>query len=163
MPPARTPTPRSNWIVGVDPGMTGAVAMLPPPPEPPILTDIPTNLHKGRRRLDLGQLRRLVAQHRHAVWVVEAVHPHPKHGTIAGFVLGESYGALRGLLVAYRVQHSLVSPQRWKGDLHVPADKELARRRALDIFPQLEPMLARKKDHNRAEALLLAEWLRRQG
>jgi len=67
----------------------------------------------------------------------------------------EQYGILKCALVANSVPYKEVLPKTWKKDLGLSSDKEQSRRLAIQMFPQLKDKLKRKKDHGRAEALLL--------
>ena len=69
-----------------------------------------------------------------------------------------------GVLAALRVPYESIAPSAWKAQMGIPkgATKDVSRARALALFPALAEQLARKKDDGRAEALLLAEWRRRQ-
>lgn len=90
--------------------------------------------------------------------VVEQVHSMPRQGVVSSFDFGKSYGIVVGVLAATRIRTEYVTPNRWKKALRLTADKEQARRRALDLWPDHAHLFARKKDADRAEAALLALW-----
>lgn len=93
--------------------------------------------------------------------VVEHVHSMPRQGVASMFRFGCAFGQILGVLQALGIPYELVQPQTWKRAMRLPGGEgkqEIARNRALELFPTLHDRLARKKDHNRAEALLLAQW-----
>ena len=67
-----------------------------------------------------------------------------------------------GVLAGFGIPTTVVTATVWKRDMKLNQDKELSRKRAIELFPAFATMFARKKDHNRAEAALLAVWLERQ-
>ena len=74
------------------------------------------------------------------------------------FRFGCAYGATKMALAACGVPYSIITPQKWKSAVGVPtgADKEASRQRALQLFPREAANLARRKDHARADAMLIA-------
>lgn len=76
------------------------------------------------------------------------------------FRFGVSYGAIKMALAACGVPYTVITPAKWKPYVGVPtgADKEASRQRALQLFPDQCANLARKKDHGRADAMLLAHF-----
>lgn len=93
--------------------------------------------------------------------IVEHVHAMPKQGVSGVFKFGTAYGQILGVLQALRIPYELVPPQVWKKAMRLPggpAKGEAARGRALELYPSLHEQLARKRDHNRAEALLIGRW-----
>jgi hypothetical protein len=90
--------------------------------------------------------------------VVEAVHAMPKQGVSSTFKFGMAYGAAISLAQRFNVHVSGVAPRIWKRDLKLDSDKDTSLLLARELWPNAP--LARKKDNGRAEALLLAYWLR---
>lgn len=74
----------------------------------------------------------------------------------------EQYGILKCALVSCNVEYKEVLPRQWKKDMELDSDKEKSRFTAISLFPQVKDKLKRKKDHGRAEALLILEWGRRE-
>ena len=91
---------------------------------------------------------------------VELVNAMPGQGVSSTFRFGQATGAVAGVLGALAVPVRLVTPSKWKGALGLPADKEAARQRAIETWPHLAHRFARKMDHGRAEAALLALYSR---
>ena len=92
--------------------------------------------------------------------IIEAVHAMPKQGVSSTFKFGMAYGAAISLAQRFNVPISTVSPRVWKRRLGLDADKELSLEMARALWPTAP--LARKKDNGRAEALLMAHWLRKE-
>lgn len=88
--------------------------------------------------------------------VLEERPAMPGQGTRSLFTVGVGFGVWPGVLAAWTVSHTRVRPAIWKRTLELGKDKEAARLRAQQLFPGAN--LRRKKDHGRAEALLLAWW-----
>ncbi len=94
--------------------------------------------------------------------IIEKVSARPGEAPSGAFSFGFSSGCISGVLGALRVPVTTVSPVTWKKSMGLGADKDLSRSRALELFPSVANRLSRKLDHDRAEALLMAEWGRRQ-
>lgn len=163
---------KPRTVLGVDPGLDGAIAVINPDGRAEIF-DIPT-VGTNRREYNMqailaeivGPLRdRCQLEGHEFVACMEAVHAMPKNGSQASFSLGIASGMYRMLFAALGISLELVPPQRWKSALNLSAKlgKDASRETALGLFPSMADQLKRKKDHGRAEALLIAEWKRRQG
>lgn len=98
-----------------------------------------------------------------SVCAIEKVHAMPKNGSIGNFRLGYGLAVWEALVVSQRLRYKLVAPQTWKKVMmpDMPKEKEASRQRAHQLFPDLVGSLNLKKHHGRADALLIAEYLRR--
>ena len=158
-------------VIGVDPGISGAIAFLPLS-KPPHVFDMPKiQLKNGKHEVCAKQLTRLIETFAHpkSIALVEAVGARVYvdrfgmkrgQGAAASFAFGKSYGVLLGVLTALGVPVELVQPAVWKSLLNLNSDKNLSRALAMKKFPTLTLRLQRKKDDGRAEALLLADFAR---
>jgi crossover junction endodeoxyribonuclease RuvC len=106
--------------------------------------------------VDCATLAARIIQMGPALAVIERVAAMPIQGVSSTFKFGQSYGAIRGVLAALRIQTHVVSPAVWKRHFRLDSDKEKSRSLALRTFPKTPQHFARKRDHNRAEASLLA-------
>lgn len=151
-------------FVGIDPGLSGALAFLGMAEDGTIRTlqvrDMPiftiTNNKHKRREIDtqsLAQAIRLWAPH---LVVVERVHSMPGQGVASSFTFGQGYGEIRGVTAALALPVEFVGPRVWKKALGVTSDKDTSRRAASMLFPRHAAYWSRKKDDGRAEAALLA-------
>jgi crossover junction endodeoxyribonuclease RuvC len=91
--------------------------------------------------------------------LIEEAQAMPGQGVRSTWTTGYGYGLWLGVLATLRLPHTRIRPVVWKKALGLGKDKEQARLRAMQLFPAAD--LRRKKDHGRAEALLLA-WYGRQ-
>ena len=148
--------------IGIDPGVSGAIALYG---ESIVLTDMPTVVKtsgKGRQvdGVSLGNLMSTylsLGLDLHAY--LELVGPMPGQGVTSMFSMGKSCGIAEGVVSALRIPFTMVSPQRWKRRAGlIGGDKEASRSRAIQLFPDAAPHLTRKRDHARAEALLIAHF-----
>jgi crossover junction endodeoxyribonuclease RuvC len=89
--------------------------------------------------------------------VIERAQAMPKQGASSGFKYGRATGAIETVITCCEIPMTIIEPSMWKRFHHLPGkDKETARQRALQLFPTAHAWLARKKDHGRAEAALVA-------
>jgi Holliday junction resolvasome RuvABC endonuclease subunit len=141
-------------ILGVDPGVSGAYALLGPNGMAAIVDDLPI----VNKQVNASHFRRIVHELKPDVAIVELVHSMPKQGVASTFKFGMACGLIRGVLLGYGLPIIDVAPTVWKKHFKlVGNDGEKSRALAIHRFPT-SAALARKKDHNRAEALLIALW-----
>ena len=155
-------------IIGIDPGLTGAVAVLPEG----LFFDTPVaSVKKGGKKVYLvAEMVRIFisyavdASSPDVHVYIEDVHAMPGQGVSSTFSFGRGYGLWEGIVAALGIPYTLVSPVRWKRAMMDGMGKEkgASRVRAGQLFPQLADQLNRVKDHGRADALLIAEYGRRQ-
>ncbi len=159
-------------IIGIDPGISGAIAFLRPSDMKLHLYDTPIKVRntKGNMGVDSHAVSRLIeryipSSHTQVFAVVEQVSAMTyvdKEGNLRGqgaaasFHFGKSYGTILGILAALRVFAVLTPPAVWKTALGLSRDKEASLIKARYLFPQRLEKFARKKDDGRAEAALLA-------
>jgi Holliday junction resolvasome RuvABC endonuclease subunit len=143
-------------ILGVDPGaVSGAYALLISDPNAvvsPIADDIPV----VDRQVNAAEWSRIVMRLKPDIAVVEQVGSMPKQGVASTFRFGMGCGLIRGVLAGAGVPIVSVTPAKWKKHFSLNSDAEKSRALAIRRFPSAS--LARKKDHGRAEALLMALW-----
>lgn len=146
--------------IGVDPGLSGAIALLGPAGEFERVDDLPIIRDRTLAWVDGGRMQSLLIEAlkgRAARAYVERVSAMPAQGVVSCFTFGSLAGSLLAILQAAHVGIELVPPSVWKRDLClVNQDKRASLDAARLRFP-LAP-LERAKDHGRAEALLLAAW-----
>jgi crossover junction endodeoxyribonuclease RuvC len=151
-------------IVGVDPGLTGAIALVGGERGRSLIEvmDMPTRRAGKAKSLELDvdalQYALGVARVRSRVLVLERQSAAPGQGVSSVFALGEQYGILRGMALALGFRVELVNPAVWKAAMRLGADKERSRQAAMKAWPGDEVFFGRVKDHGRAEAALLALW-----
>ena len=126
-----------------------------------LLEDLPT-IARGngrvKRELDAVGLARLLRPIARDIKlaVVEQVGSMQGQGVASVFSLGHSFGTITGVIGALHIPLQLVHPAVWKKSMGISRDKDVARAQAIRLFPSTD--LSLKKDHNLAEALLLADF-----
>ena len=145
-------------LMAIDPGLTGAIAFyFPLAPDRVSVFDMPV----VGSEVETASLARRITQLTPAMAVVEMVGPMPKDGAVQAFRFGAAYSAAKTVVAMSGVPMHLVTPAMWKRHFRIqggPEGKEQARAMALRLFPASAEHFARKKDHNRAEAALLAKF-----
>lgn len=144
-------------IIGVDPGLSGAVAFLSSDGDLVDLIDMPVT----GGRVDGYLLALEIDRHTAGATaraVIEDVHAMPKQGVTSTFKLGRSVGIIDGVLGALCIPTQHVAPWRWKRAMGVIADKGTSRRLAIATWPAAAASFARVRDDGRAEAALIAKW-----
>lgn len=152
----------TDYYIGIDPGITGAIAVLDSNAKFVTLIDMPV-MAKGKghskikNQVNPVALYESLAPYKSSIALLEQVNAMPAQGVSSMFSLGDTFGSIRSVLATLYIPVELVSPQTWKKFYKLPADKEIARAKAIQLFP--EASLHRKKDSDRAEALLMAKYL----
>lgn len=146
-------TPR---LIGIDPGVTGAVAYLGP-----------ISLEIVDMPIVDGHVDPYALADRFSAWsswfdvdqvIVEKQQPMPRQGVTSTFKTGRNYGIILGVLGALRLPVTHVTPAVWTRALGVGADKNTHRRRAMDTWPDHAEQFRLAKHDGRADAALLALW-----
>jgi hypothetical protein len=158
---------KDDIFIGVDPGLSGAIAAVRGDGTLIGSWDLPTvSASKGGKELHLTEIRRMILRlvgNGPAHAAIEKVHAMPGQGVVSMFRFGRATGQLEGILVGHgRITMLNVRPQEWQKALrHADGGDNKAKSviAASMRFPDLE--LPRKKDHNRAEAALIADYCRK--
>ena len=152
-----------NVIIGIDPGITGAFAVL----EAETLNlldvqDLPTLTKNKKQKFNgVGLTNPLLqwksGKHSVQMCYLENVHAMPKQGVSSMFSMGRNPGIIEGVITALVLPVTYVSPVVWKRRAKlIRKEKDESRTRAIELYP--EAPHARKKDYNRAEAILIARF-----
>lgn len=145
-------------ILGIDPGLEGGWAFVTDDGALMGAGDMPVAGTGAKRMVSGPLLRGIVEPWGPAKAIVEDVHSMPKQGVASSFRFGRALGVAEGVLDGMGIPVVWVSPAKWKKSLGLSADKEQSRQRAIRQWPAHAALFARKKDHGRAEAALLALW-----
>ena len=148
-------------VLGVDPGVHGGLAILEimdgAAPQLLEAIDIPTVGAKAKERVDVLALRTWVMARQPQHAFIERAQAMPRQGSSSGFKYGRATGAIEAVIACCEVAITIIEPASWKKAHHLRGgDKEGARQRALQLFPSAHALLARKRDHNKGEAALVA-------
>lgn len=152
-------------VLGIDPGLDGALAVVNSKTGIVTIVDMPTNemLRNGKRKreIDASYLAYLLGAPEVAPVkdvYVELVNASPQMGVTSAFTFGEGKGVLRGVLAAMGFSITYVTPQVWQRAMRVRKGKDASRARAAELFPHSAGEFRRVKDHGRADAALIAAW-----
>jgi len=152
-------------ILGVDPGLSGAICFFNPQENKIEHVDNfplrPVKSSKtNKKEIDLYNLQILVARFaaRTMFAVIEKVNAMPGQGVTSMFRFGESYGQIQGLVSAFEIPITFITPAVWKPMLGLSRDKNESRALACKLFPASQSEFKRKKDDGKAEAALLARY-----
>lgn len=148
-----------NLIIGVDPGLDGAIAFLNTSGHLSIL-DMPTRLKKvsGKNRRFIDVERLVERFDRHDLIHVFVEQQSTRSGLAAQSVLktGTGYGVLLGIIAANYHEHTIITPQKWKKHFDVTRDKKLTQKKATELMPKAAHKWPLVKHDGRAEAALIA-------
>jgi hypothetical protein len=141
-------------FAAIDPGAVHAAIAVFHDGEPAFVDDIRT----VNGMLDATALAHAIGDMKVQRVVVENVHAMPMQGLSSTFKFGMGVGIIHGVAGALRLPLTLVAPTQWKGFHLLSKEKEAARALAIRKWPQHNHRLDRKKDADRAEALLIGDW-----
>lgn len=143
-------------IVGIDPGKTGAIALIDTTAWTIAMVDMPQEPGSGGKvavsPVGVARLMDAVAPD---YAVIEDVTSSPQMGVTSAFNFGRSLGIVESACAARSIL-TKVRPQVWKAATKTPKNKNEARRRAMQLFPCAFDLFSRAKDDGRAEAALIA-------
>lgn len=149
-------------FIAIDPGLTGAIAAIDDQAQLILCEDLPVIRHGKLAWIDANELTSLLMAARDgrpARIIVERSQAMPGQGVSSTFCIGVVLGSLLAACQRIAVPLDLVTASAWKAAMGLGSDKSVSLDRARLAFPAAD--LDRKRDHNRAEALLLAEYNRR--
>ena len=91
--------------------------------------------------------------------IIEQVSAMPGQGVTSMFNFGQSFGILKGICSAMQIPVYFVRPAKWKKYFNlINSQKDASRTRAIEIFPYFSSQLSKKKDSNKADAILIASF-----
>ena len=153
-------------IIGIDPGISGSICFFKDGKildviEMPIMNEGKKNKKQVNgaqiyneiiKRIDNTSVTRTRV-------VIEHVTAMPGQGVTSMFNFGQSFGILKGVCSAMRLPMFFVRPAKWKKYYNlINSEKDASRTRAIEIFPNFSSQLSKKKDSNKADAILIASF-----
>lgn len=153
MSPARVP-----HVLGIDPGLSGAYAVVAANGRLCRVEDLPVMGVGARVAINGGELADILRPLALDLAVIELVGAMPKQGVASVWKFAQSCGQVRGVLEALQIPIMWVTPKQWKGSLRLSSDKEASRTMAIEAWPDMRASFKRKCDHGRAEAALIARY-----
>jgi crossover junction endodeoxyribonuclease RuvC len=154
-----------KYYLGLDPGLDGAVAVVNARGYLVDVIDFPTvEIKVGKatkRRVAAAALVTEVELYTRfeCEAIVESVASRPGQGVASVFSFGQTYGLIVGVLAGLKAPTEFVTPRVWTKEMRVTEGKGGSRERCMQIWPDRAHIFARVKDHNRADAALLARYL----
>ena len=154
------------FIIGIDPGISGSICFF----EDGIIKDVvemPTMTEgkKNKKQVNGSQIFNEISNRISKVdrkdikVVIEHVTAMPGQGVTSMFNFGQSFGVLKGICSAMQLPVYFVRPAKWKKYFNlINTEKDASRTRAIEIFPYFSTHLSRKKDSNKADAILIASF-----
>ena len=151
-------------IIGIDPGLSGAIAILK---ERKVLAifDMPVMSEgkKNKRQLNSAQLVNIIkesaANDEDISVVVEQVNAMPGQGVTSMFNFGQTFGAIKGVCAALDLPIFFVRPLKWKKHFElINSSKDASRTKVIEMYPSLANQLTKKKDVNKSDAILIARF-----
>jgi len=152
-----------SYVMGIDPGNKGAVAILTAAGELVEVWDMPTLEVKVGKATKARISAQLLA-HELRNWDnvlrchMEAVSSSPQMGVSSAFAFGEGFGVVKGVLAALQIPLVLVPPAKWKRDMGLNQSKDGSRALAIAKWPRHAGEFKRVRDDGRAEAALIGLW-----
>ena len=152
-------------IIGIDPGISGSICFFKDGRileviEMPVMTEG----KKNKKQVNGAQiynefLKRINNKDDEIRVVIEQVSAMPGQGVTSMFNFGQSFGILKGICSAMQLPMYFVRPAKWKKYFNlINSQKDASRTRAIEIFPYFSTQLSKKKDSNKADAILIASF-----
>ena len=151
-------------VVGIDPGLSGAIAILENNKVLNIF-DMPVMAEgkKNKRQLNSAQLVNIIKDSTkpdaEKAVVVEQVNAMPGQGVTSMFNFGQTFGAIKGVCAALELPIFFVRPSKWKKHFElINSSKDSSRTKVIEMYPSLSSQLVKKKDVNKSDAILIARF-----
>tara|TARA_A100001234_G_C12345406_1_gene267716 strand:+ start:10 stop:504 length:495 start_codon:yes stop_codon:yes gene_type:complete len=153
-------------IIGIDPGISGSICFFEDGKiidviEMPTMTEGKKNKKQVNGSQIYNEILKKIGQlqKKDIKVIVEQVSAMPGQGVTSMFNFGQSFGILKGICSAMQLPMYLVRPAKWKKYFNlINSEKDASRTRAIEIFPYFSSQLSKKKDANKADAILIASF-----
>jgi crossover junction endodeoxyribonuclease RuvC len=151
-------------IFGIDPGISGAISVLENKKVIEVF-DMPTMIDgkKNKKQVNGSQVTNIIKEkvnhNDEIIIVVEHVNAMPGQGVTSMFNFGQSFGVIKGICSALSLPIYFVRPTKWKKYFNlIKTNKDASRTKVIEIYPEISGKISRKKDSNRADAILIARY-----
>ena len=153
-------------IIGIDPGISGSICFFLDGEIKEVI-DMPTMTDgkKNKKQVNGSQIFNEISKRidnkdkKDIKVVIEQVSAMPGQGVTSMFNFGQSFGILKGICSAMQLSMYFVRPAKWKKYFNlINAEKDASRTKAIEIFPYFSVNLSKKKDCNKADAILIASF-----
>ena len=157
-------------IFGVDPGVNGALSILINKDIAEV-HDMPTMIEgkKNKKQVNGPYLAKIIKRclqdkklkGEEFVLIVEQVSAMPGQGVTSMFNFGQTFGAIKGICASLNLPIFYVRPAKWKKHFDlINSSKDASRTKAIEMYPSISDRLRKKKDVNKADAILIARYFR---
>ncbi len=151
-------------IFGIDPGVSGAISVLENKKIIEIF-DMPTMIDgkKNKRQINGSEVTNIIKKRlndgKEVIVVVEQVNAMPGQGVTSMFNFGQSFGVIKGICSALSLPIYFVRPTKWKKHFNlIKTNKDASRTKVIQTYPGISSQLSKKKDSNKADAILIARY-----
>ena len=153
-------------IIGIDPGLSGSICFFENGKILEVI-EMPTMTEgkKNKKQVNASQIYNEISKRVNLIEkqnirvVIEQVSAMPGQGVTSMFNFGQSFGILKGICSAMQIPMYFVRPAKWKKYFNlINSEKDASRTRAIEIFPYFSAQLSKKKDSNKADAILIASF-----
>jgi crossover junction endodeoxyribonuclease RuvC len=153
-------------IIGIDPGISGSICFFKDGKIIDVI-EMPTMTEgkKNKKQVNGSQIFNEISEKikkldkKEIKVVIEQVSAMPGQGVTSMFNFGQSFGILKGICSAMQLPMYFVRPAKWKKYFNlINSEKDASRTRAIEVFPYFSGQLSRKKDSNKADAILIASF-----
>ena len=153
-------------IIGIDPGISGSICFFEDGKildvlEMPTMTDG----KKNKKQVNGAQIYNEIStkikgiEKQNLRVIIEQVSAMPGQGVTSMFNFGQSFGILKGICSAMQLPMYFVRPAKWKKYFGlIKSEKDASRTKAIEMFPHFSSQLSKKKDSNKADAILIASF-----
>jgi crossover junction endodeoxyribonuclease RuvC len=153
-------------IIGIDPGISGAICFFEDGQVIEII-DMPVMADgkKNKRQINGPQIYNEISSRinkllkKDIIVVIEQVSAMPGQGVTSMFNFGQSFGVIKGICSAMQLSMFFIRPAKWKKYFGlIKTEKDASRTKVIEIFPYISSKLSKKKDSNKADAVLIASF-----
>ena len=151
-------------IFGIDPGISGAISILKNKKVLEVY-DMPTMIDgkKNKKQVNGSQIANIFKERINTedeiTVIVEHVNAMPGQGVTSMFNFGQSFGVIKGVCSALSLPIYFIRPTKWKKHFNlIKTNKDASRTKVIQVYPEISSKLSRKKDSNKADAILIARY-----
>jgi len=151
-------------IIGIDPGVSGAICILTDGKITEIY-EMPTMIDgkKNKKQVNGAEVTNIINKElineKDINVVIEHVSAMPGQGVTSMFNFGQSFGVLKGICAALKLPVHFIRPVKWKKYFNlINTEKDASRTKVIEVFPYISSKISKKKDVNKADAILIARF-----
>ena len=153
-------------IIGIDPGLSGGIAVLDDLKifdvyDMPIMSEGKKNKNQLNSAQLVNIIKKNIISNEDTFLIVEQVSAMPGQGVTSMFNFGQTFGSIKGICAALNLPIFFVRPAKWKKHFDlINSSKDASRTKVIEMYPSISSRLSKKKDVNKADAILIARYFR---